>query len=198
MVRRAPGSRAGVTAVVPTIPPRARMLRRALESVQNQEIAPEAIAISMDTEHLGAAENRNQALDMVTTPWVAFLDDDDEWLPGHLRELTQLAEVSGADLVYPWFTVPYGFDPLARFEGKAFRGEWLDEQNMIPITVLARTALLRELGGFTPKGPPHNPCEDWGLWLKVRDAGGKIVHLPKRTWLWHWHPGNTSGRADVW
>lgn len=198
--------RPGVTAVIPTIAPRAgTFLHRALDSVLQQQHPVSGIAVSSDADHQGAAATRNRALAMVDTMWSAFLDDDDEWNTDHIRLLMMHALETGADMVYPWFTVsvpePRSLPPqdfLSEFERQPFRGEWLDEQNMIPVTVLIKTDLIRAVGGFQPKGPPSNPCDDWGAWLKVRDAGAKIVHLPRRTWIWHWHPGNTNGRGDRW
>jgi hypothetical protein len=65
-----------------------------------------------------------------------------------------------------------------------------------------RTGLARGVGGFTPRNESTaegaSPCEEWGLWLKLLDIGAKFSHLDQRTWCWHWHPGNTSGRGDRW
>jgi glycosyltransferase involved in cell wall biosynthesis len=190
----------GVTAVIPTIQPRfgPGMLNRALRSVMTQSRPVDAVSIAADIQHKGAAATRNRALAGVTTRWSAFLDDDDEWLPAHVAALLDVAEQTGADMVYPWFEVPEGWDPFPQYEGQPFQPEWLDKQNMIPVTVLARTDLIQDVGGFRPQGPPDNPCDDWGAWLALRGAGAKIVHLNRRTWLWHWHGSNTSGRGDRW
>jgi glycosyltransferase involved in cell wall biosynthesis len=188
-----------VTAVIPAIPPRVgRELHRAVDSVLMQDRPVEAVSIRIDHERRGAAWNRTRACMAVSTEWVALLDDDDEWQPDHVRLLLEHAEATGADLVYPWFTVPNGFDPWPGREGQPFDEELLRKQNYIPITVLLRSELLWEVGGFTAKGPPDNPCDDWGTWEKIVEAGGKIEHLNRRTWLWHWHTGNTSGRTDKW
>jgi hypothetical protein len=71
-------------------------------------------------------------------------------------------------------------------------------QNYIPITVLVRTYLLHNAGGFQSRGNPDNPCEDWGMWLKLLDEGAKFVHHSGRTWEWIWHHGNTSGSGSAW
>lgn len=188
-----------VTAVIPVHEPRVQThLHRALDSVLQQDRPVDAISVAVDKEHEGAAITRNRALAGVVTEWSAFLDSDDVWYPDHIRSLLACAEETGADMVYPWFVVPEGWDPFPQFEGQPFRPEWLDEQNMIPVTVLIKTELIKSVGGFEPKGPPTNPCDDWGAWVKVRDAGAKIVHLNRRTWAYHWHGGNTSGRGDRW
>lgn len=190
----------GVTAVIPSIPPRVgRELHRALDSVMMQDRPVDAISVAIDHNREGSAVTRNRALAGVVTPWAAFLDDDDEWCPEHIRSLLVCAAETGADMVYPWFTVPEGWDPWPEREGQPFRPELLDTQNTIPITVLIRTELLKAVGGFESKDPtnPVSLCDDWGTWVKLRDSGAKIVHLNRRTWRWHWHQGNTSGRP-IW
>jgi hypothetical protein len=191
--------RAGVTAVIPSIPPRVQThLHRALDSVLQQERPVDGISVSVDHYRRGAAANRTRAVSGVGTRWMAFLDDDDEWCPDHIRLLMEHAEDTGADVVYPWFTVPSGFDPWPLREGRAFDEEALRENNYIPITVLMKTELFWDAGGCKPKGPPENPCDDWGTWEALLAVGAKFSHLPRRTWIWHWHHGNTNGRSDKW
>lgn len=191
----------GITVVIPTIPPRRHtMLHRALDSVLQQKLAPEAVIVEMDQWHQGSAPTRNRGLHKVTTPWVAFLDDDDEMLPDHLALLLNHAKATGAHMVYPWFDVPEGFDPFPHAEGRPFRPEQLRDENCIPITVLARTDVLRAVGGFQSKDPSNteSACDDWGTWVKLIALGAKIEHLNRRTWLWHWHGTHTSGLGARW
>lgn len=192
--------RPGVTAVIPAIPPRVGdgKLSRALASVMQQTRAVDAISVHVDHDRLGAAANRTRALEQVRTEYSALLDDDDEWGPDHVALLWRHAQETQADLVYSWFNVPGGFDPWPHREGQPFDREALRSENYVPITVLVRTDLLRAVGGFTPKGPPDNPCDDWGTWNALLAAGAKFEHLNRRTWTWNWHGANTSGRPDRW
>lgn len=192
--------RPGVTAVIPAIPPRVGdgKLNRALASVLGQTRPVDAISVSLDHGRRGSSANRNEALAGVQTEWTALLDDDDEWGHRHIELLMDQAQWAGADLVYPWFNVPGGFDPWPHREGQPFDREALRGENYIPITVLVRTELLRDVGGFRPKGPPENPCDDWGTWDALLERGARFEHLNRRTWVWHWHGGNTSGRRDLW
>jgi glycosyltransferase involved in cell wall biosynthesis len=191
--------RAGITVAIPVHPPRVgRQLHRALDSVQMQQRLPDALAVAVDHTHAGGAATRNEALDMVNTKWTAFLDSDDTMNPDHLKLLMQHQRDTGADLVYSWFDVVNGWDPFPQYEGRPFDPEALRTvQNFIPVTVLVRTDLLREVGGFIPLGPPDNPCEDWGAWKAMLAAGATFAHLPRRTWNWIWGE-NTSGRGDAW
>ena len=192
-----------VTICIPSIPPRADLLRRALASVATQTAPPQAIAIAHDLDSDGAARTRNRTIEMANTEWVAFLDDDDELYPHHLQRLIAHQAETGADLVYPWMDIvgwdTHDFndrDPLGMF-AKPFDLAELDVRNWIPITYLIRRDLAMEVGGFpeleSERWPMDN-CEDWGFLRDVRDAGGTIAHLPERTWAWHWNGRNTSGK----
>jgi len=125
--------------------------------------------------------------------WVAFLDSDDELKPNHLRACARNAALTGADLVYPWFDCD-GEDKIGMF-GVPFDAVLLRKRNYIPVTVLVRTELVRAVGGFRDH-PDENgdPCEDWGLWLALLDAGAVFSHLPQRTWIWH-NGNGTRGRG---
>jgi len=185
-----------VTVCIPSIPPRGKLLRRALVSVLAQEKPPTAISVAIDHERLGAAATRNEALFGARTEWVAFLDDDDELKPEHLRRLCEHAEATGADVVFPWFDVIGGTDPFPMHEGKAYDPA---APHSFPITTLVRRSLAYAAGGFPPGVVGEKAMgEDWQFWIRLRDLGATIVHLPERTWLWHHDSGNTAGLPDRW
>lgn len=187
-----------ITVVIPTIRGREKMLARARQSVADQIYRPVQVIVIEDVGKAGAARNRQQGLDQVATEWVAFLDDDDEMLPGHLLALVRAQQIHGADIVWPWFDVQGGTDPFPMHEGR----QW-DPTNphQIPITVLARTEAVRAVGGFhdmpegslDPRG--QRAGEDWDLWLRMSAAGYRFHHVNERTWIWNHHGGNTSGLA---
>lgn len=186
-----------VTVVIATIPPRRALLRRALASVKAQTVRPAALAVAVDHRREGAAATRNRALERVDTSWVAFLDDDDEMYPDHLKLLARYARLSNADVVYPGYDTA-GDDPVGMF-GVPFSPVFLERRNFIPVTVLARTQAVRDAGGFQPR-PDDNgdPCEDWGLWLAMHACGATFAHLPVKTWRWHNADESTRGRPDRW
>jgi glycosyltransferase involved in cell wall biosynthesis len=189
-----------ITAVVSAIPPRMQngMYERAMASIQAQTLKAFEISVSFDTDKVGAGATRNRALRPVKSEWIAFLDDDDEWLPCHLQRLAEHQEATEADVVFPWFeTSPPGCDPFPQFFGRDYDPE---VPHMFPICVLMRTDLARSVGGFRENGQTSEVCagEDWEFWLKCRDAGAKFAHLPERTWIWHHHGENTSGLPSRW
>ena len=199
-----------ITIVVPTIAPRRHLLARALDSVTRQSIRPivdMVVEVSEDTEHVGAAVTRQRGLEKVTTEWVAFLDDDDEFMPQHLEKLLSHALQTGADYVYSWFMIkdPSGAE---RPDLDPFPGQFGTPFDPIhpcqtTVTTLVRTELAKQVGirpsetaPPTPDG--HRAGEDWQFTLDCLAAGGTIVHLPERTWWWYPHGANTSGLPDRW
>lgn len=192
----------GISVVTPTIPPRYRELSRCAESVQAQKRLADRHVIIMDFHHDGPGHTRNAALRQVETEWVAFLDDDDEFLPHHLRSCEKAAYWTGADLVYPIGSYDWlGVDPLRQC-GQPFSAHRLRAGNFIPITVLARTERVIGVEGF-PTGASvplmgDQPCEDWGLWLKLLDDGATFAPLHQVTWRCHsvtGRYGNYAGRT---
>lgn len=189
-----------ITVVIPTIPPRKMLLHRANHSVLAQTRPADAVNICIDNHHAGAARTRQRGLEGVRTDWVAFLDDDDEFLPDHLDHLLSHALAERADYVYSWFQVIGGRDP---FPPSHFTDPF-DPKKPIQttITTLVRTELAQSVGFLQP---PEGLLvdgmtwgEDWQFTVECLRAGAKISHLVERTWLWHHDSGNTSGRPDRW
>ena len=191
---RAPHLALNISVVIPTIPARAALLDRAHRSVAAQTLPPAAVIVAVDTDRAAAAATRNRALSQVATDFVAFLDDDDELYPEHLKALARFVRLTRTDVAYPGYDADD--DPVNMF-GLPFDPVLLRRANFIPVTVLAKTEKVREAGGFQPHPDVNgDPCEDWGLWLAMLDRGAKFAHLPRRTWRWHNHETSTRGRGD--
>lgn len=180
------------------------MLKKALRSVERQTLAPAKVIVVEDTDHAGAAATKNAGLRQVTTEWVAFLDDDDQFLPGHLATLYH-AGPEDADVLYSVPLIPENpaFVQSEPQYFKPFDPDVLRERSFIQTTSLVRTRLALKAGGF--QCPPGSDYDDWGLWLALLDLGARFHHVPEQTFVWHhWgygtpaQPGNTSGRPDRW
>jgi len=178
-----------VTVVIPYHTAREQngMLARAVRSVEAQTV-PCEIVQAKDVHGMGAAITRNHGLALVKTPWTAFLDSDDEMDSDHVEKLLRCAEETGADYVYPWFRVVGGSDPFPMFFGRP----WNDNApHSTTITILIRTELAKRMGFQSI------PSEDFNFTLRCMNERAKIVHLPERTWTWHHHGKNTSGRSGI-
>jgi hypothetical protein len=210
----------GITVVVPTIPPRHQLLSRAHASVsgsidefrRRQFSVPVHLITVTDGAKLGAAATRDRGLRSVETEWVAFLDDDDEMLPGHLAALYGTALTHPAKPDYLWSRFQIMFPPESgrtaepgpQFLGaKAFE-QWNDDDPcQTTVTTLVRTQLALNAGGFVPPSDGqlvdgNAAGEDFRFTMACRAAGGVFRHVPEVTWYWHHHGSNTSGRADRW
>jgi glycosyltransferase involved in cell wall biosynthesis len=125
-----------------------------------------------DTLH----DARNAALRSVETEWVVFLDADDRLEPGYLDAMSQ----GTADLRAP--AVRYVEDgveaeprmPQVVGHRHTCDARCLDEGNWLVIGTMARTQLLRDVGGW--KDWPI--WEDWDLWLRCAKAGATVEAIP--------------------
>lgn len=194
-----------ISVVIPTIPPRAHLLQRALASVLNQTLRPAAVIVTVDNDHEGAWATRDRGLRAVQTPLVAFLDDDDEFLPNHLAVLAAAIE-DGADYAYSYYELidqggnNWGEqDPILGHFGRAFNPA---EPHQTTITTLVRTELAQAVGFRRPPDAEtvggQTFGEDYAFTLGCVAAGAVIRHVPERTWRWWHHAGNTSGRPERW
>lgn len=207
-----PNNRLTVAAVIPTIPGREKLLQRALDSVHAQTRKVDQVVVERDSLRTGAAESRNRAMQRVTTDVIAWLDDDDEWLPSHISTCARVLEQdSSVDLVYPVPRMVGGRDPTAVTYQGHLRLPWgirfgaeqeahLRRQgSFIPMTHLVRTEIVRRVNGF-PEGfvlpGGRYRGEDEAYLIELLDAGAKFEHVPRKTWLWHAHPRtSTAGRG---
>ena len=183
---------------IPSIPPRAKLLQRAITSVLAQTRPVDEIHVAVDHGRQGAAVTRTRACKAAQADWLVLVDDDDTLGPEFVERTLACAQQTGADLVWPWFTVEGGADPFPQFFGR----QWdPDEPHQFPITALVRRQALAEVNWF--EGGPEDAerwpgwtGEDWLTWNRLSVAGAKLVHLPERLWTWSHSTegGNLSGR----
>lgn len=199
---------------------RAALVPRAIESVLAQEgvdveaivvddgstddtaavverYAPAVTYLRQDNRERGAA--RNAGVAATSAPLVAFLDSDDEYLPGHLERLVAALTADPAvglayreaELVGPDGRV-FHIAPQRPIDG-AILIEAAIENRWALSSAMVRRSVLREVGGFD-EGRDLSGAEDWELW--VRCLGVTTVrHVPGATVRIHFHSGNTVGDA---
>ena len=122
----------------------------------------------------GVARARNAGIEAARGAWVSFLDDDDVWSPNKLRAQLDAASAAGGDFAY---SAGAGLDADRKYlfavapPDPATIASRLLRWNVIWCgcsNVAARTALVRELGGFDEQ---LFQLADWDLWIRLALAG---------------------------
>lgn len=212
----APGDPAAPLPVSVVIPAynRADLIARAVQSAHAQRPAPPAEIIVVDdcsaddtgavAERVGArvvrhavnqgeAGARNSGMAAAAHDWVAFLDSDDEWLPGHLaqvwpRRAGNVVVASSAIAVGPDGISLLGHPSPRPFTLRRHR-DLLVPQNPVPLSgSLADRQTLLELGGFRP----WKTGADLDMWIRALDRGPFLL-CPAPGFLYHVHAGQVSG-----
>lgn len=184
-----------VSAIITTFN-RASLCRRAIESALEQTHRPIEVLVwddgSDSTEfdllsavadaeesvrlfrgaHSGTpAVGRNRLAATARGDWVAFLDDDDRWLPGKLE--AQLRHRESADVISSAMRREDG-SLYSPYVGRVSRRR-LYRGNVL---LLSTVALRRSV--FLPfdERPDRAGVEDYLAWLKLSDAGVRILCTP--------------------
>ncbi len=182
-----------ISVIVPTFN-RAHTLERALNSVIHQTCPPVEIIVVDDgsndtttamieawrttadfsgnfvylkTANRGVSSARNAGAQAATSPWLAFLDSDDEWLPHKLNTQAPLTEdyplVHGEEI---WIRNGVRVNAMKKYEksgGRIFK-RCVDICCISPSSVLISKDLFTKLDGFRSDFPV---CEDYELWLRI-------------------------------
>jgi len=121
----------------------------------------------------GVSAARNLGVSKGKSPWVAFLDSDDQWKPKKLEKQV-CAIMEQPKLLFfhcdeIWIRLGVRVNPHKKH--KKMGGQIFE--NCLPLCCISPSAslvhrnLLEELGGFREDFPV---CEDYDLWLKVTEA----------------------------
>jgi len=179
-----------ISVIIPTFN-RARALRRALDSVCAQTVAPDQVCViddgsTDDTAEVvgkhypevdyiyqpnrGVSAARNRGLEAADGDWIGFLDSDDEWHPhkldSQLQALRQNPQFKLAHCEEIW--IRNGVRVNQKNKHKKYGGEIFER--CLPLCVISPSAViidrefLLKLGGFDETLPA---CEDYDLWLRV-------------------------------
>lgn len=171
-----------VTVITPTIASRLDLLHEAMDSVRRQTLRGVEHAILLDTHSDGPARIRNAMIDAATTPYVAFLDDDDLLDPDHLETLLEALEKHEASVAYSYCRIdPPGALSVPRPQGRSAVWRMMrGGRNVIPVTVLARRDAILAGQGFWAA----DRYEDHALWLRLDQLGHRFHLVPRETWTY--------------
>ena len=182
-----------VSVVIPTHN-RAHLLWRAIRSVQRQTFPDLEIIVVDDcssdntsevmrtldarqtkyirhTERRGGSAARNTGIETAKGEYIAFLDDDDEWLPDKLcRQISVFQRERGLGMVYSGYSEINDHDKRTvrvyhpRGSGCIYKDVLRSNCIGTTSTAVLKTECLRTLGGFDVSLPAS---QDWDLWIRV-------------------------------
>ena len=207
-----------VSVVITTYKREPRLLVRAVESVQRQSYnnleiivvddSPETYKLRSSVrdaifslenviyiqhdENRGACEARNTGLRLAQGEFIAFLDDDDEWMPDKITKQIQCFTDDEIAMVYCGYkTLNETNNLLTESNHKFCEGylykKLLLEGNFIGSTsfVLLRKECLEEIGGFDPM---MESAQDSDVWLRLAKQY-KISCVKEFLGIYHIHDG---------
>jgi len=179
-----------VSVVIPTHD-RGTLLRRALDSVRDQTMAPAQIIVVddgstddtadmvrreypevtlLEQAQAGVSAARNHGIGHSRNEWIAFLDSDDEWRRDKLeRQCNAIAAHPEAVVCHTdevWIRRGTRVNPMkkhAKRGGRIFE-HCLPLCCISPSSVLLHRSVLDDVGCFDESLPA---CEDYDLWLRV-------------------------------
>jgi glycosyltransferase involved in cell wall biosynthesis len=208
-------SRPALVSVVIPVYNRADTVAAAVQSALDQEYSPIEIIVVDDgsthetaevvarfgdrvrylrREHGGQALARNQGIRAARGEFVAFLDDDDLWVPGKLDAQMRVFEARPElALVYGRYS---GFGEEAERDGEIHfevspSPLGLFRRNFIgTLTVVVRKSCLESVGMFRQG---IQGVEDYDLWLRIA-AEYELGMVDEIVARYRYHAGNFSGR----
>ncbi|MGD9644487.1 MAG: glycosyltransferase family 2 protein [Pirellulales bacterium] len=145
----------------------------------------------------GVGHARNAGIAAARGDYVAFLDQDDWWVPAKLaRQVECFEQDAGVGLVHTGveyfaeatheFTSP--LNPLARpelLQGNCFR-RLLEENHVRNSSVMVRRRLLAEAGACD-QAISGNTVQDYDLWLRLARIS-RFVYIPEPLTVIRLHP----------
>jgi glycosyltransferase involved in cell wall biosynthesis len=126
---------------------------------------------------------RNALLDRVDTPFIIYLDADDELEPGYVHAMAGASGDVRVPRVRYARTHARGPALMPRVAGHRHTCDaaCLAYGNWIVVGACARTDLLRKVGGWLD----FPWSEDWSLWLRCWQAGADIRPAPAAVYRAH-------------
>ena len=206
-----------VSVVIPTWN-RAEYLSRAIDSVLAQTESPLEILVCDD----GSSDNseavvasfqspivrwmpgprggrpaipRNRGISESRGDWVAFLDDDDTWMPRKVEMQLDAMQRQGtrgsctSAIVQQTDGAPVG-ELRSRFHGAVTFSHLAHTNPIVCSSVIVHRSVLEKVGGF-PEASHMRAIEDYALWLRVASQTN-FANVEEPLVRYLLHPGNSG------
>ncbi len=163
----------------------------ALESVPDEMgLKDRRIVVKTNVRSPGLAGARNSGIAVAQHPWIAFCDDDDEWLPGKLvAQFAAIEAAPGAKVATTGVFIHFEGRDTARIPEAnklTFEGFLNDRMTEVhPSATLAAASLIAEIGPVDEQ-IPGGYGEDYDWLLRAARATAFAV-APEPLVRVHWH-----------
>ncbi len=210
-----------VSVIIPTYN-RADLVRETLESVfsQNHQALEIIVVDDGSTDHTekmltsfgnrvknirlarsGISTARNTGIEAATGEFIAFLDDDDLWVPDKVEKHLNFATRHPEAVLTYTDAVQFGkggtekksfADNFSALNDPAHLFTPMITEYAIPLmsTVMIKTSFLKESG---LRFQNYLGIDDLELFLQIMMSGGKFAYLPEKLTMRRMHGGNFSG-----
>jgi len=139
----------------------------------------------------GASNARNVGFALGSSPWIAFLDTDDMWLPGAARALLADTAIRDADIIAGHFArVKLGGtpgEPECGWDGGDIRAGLASGGVISPSWSIVRRTTALDVDGFDPS---FRNCNDWDFYTRAAAAGARFARIDKTVALYRTVPGD--------
>lgn len=128
----------------------------------------------------GVGHARNAGIAACVSQWIAFLDDDDMWVPGAAAALLGGSAAREADVVVGAFARAFsdgGVGPSqCGWDGGDIRAGLRTGGVVGTSWSIVRCDAVYAVGGFDPS---FRTCEDWDFFTRVAATGRRFVRIDK-------------------
>lgn len=144
----------------------------------------------------GLAGTLNRGIELARGKYIARQDQDDLVLPGRLAKQKSFLDANpDVAMVGTWARIYEGDEPSDRYHRHASMPDALKlfllfDNPFVHASMMIRTDVLRELGGYT-EDPERQPPEDYELWSRIARSH-RVANIPEVLTVYREMPGSMS------
>ena len=155
---------------------------------------------AVSQQNKGLAATLNRGIELANGHYIARLDQDDLMMPSRLtKQLAYLEAHPACAIVGSWSEIWIGIMPTNRghkhpISHEALQLELLFDNPFVHSSVMMRTDVLRELGGYS-EDKSRQPPEDYELWSRISHKY-RVANIPEVLSVYREVEGSMSRTGD--